>query len=74
MKLKTTFWQQTQIDGFGAHRDKMYPMPTVKYSAGSLVVVGLFVTESPGHLVQIQGIMDSSKYQQIKKSQPDGSC
>jgi len=44
-------------------------------------VVGLFFIfylfffpGGPGHLVQIHGIMDSSKYQQFKKAIPDGLC
>jgi len=56
-------------DGFGAHMDKKYPMPTVKYTAGSLMLWAYFSAGGPGHLVQIHGIMDSIKYQQIKKNQ-----
>uniref|UniRef100_A0A673HGB5 Uncharacterized protein n=1 Tax=Sinocyclocheilus rhinocerous TaxID=307959 RepID=A0A673HGB5_9TELE len=55
-------------DGFGAHRDKKYPMPTVKYTAGSLMLWACFSAGGPGRLVQIHGFMDSIKYQQIKKS------
>ncbi len=43
--------------------DKKYPMPTVKYTAGSLMLLACF---SAGGLVQMHGIMDSIKYQQIK--------
>ncbi len=46
---------------------KKYPMPTVKYTAGSLMLWACFSARGPGHLVQIHGIMDSIKYQQIKK-------
>ena len=56
-------------DGFGAHMDKKYPMPTVKYTAGSLMLWAYFSAGGPGHLVQIHGIMDSIKYPQIRKNQ-----
>ncbi len=46
---------------------KKYPMPTVKYTAGSLMLWACFSARGPGHLVQMHGIMDSIKYQQIKK-------
>ncbi len=45
---------------------KKYPMPTVKYTAGSLILWACFSAGGPGHLVQMHGIMDSIKYQQIK--------
>ncbi len=45
-------------DGFGANRDKKYPMPTVKYTAGSIMLLACF---SAGGLVQMHGIMDSIK-------------
>jgi len=41
-------------------------MPTVKYTVGSLMLWASFSAGGPGHLVQIHGIMDSIKYQQIK--------
>ncbi len=41
-------------------------MSTVKYTAGSLMLLACFSAGSPGHLDQIHGIMDSIKYQQIK--------
>ncbi len=44
-------------------------MSTVKYTAGSLMLWACFSAGGPGHLVQIHVIMDSIKYQQIKKNQ-----
>jgi len=48
-------------DVFGANRDKEYPMPTVKYTAGSCILWAYLFAGGPGHLVQINGIMDSIK-------------
>ncbi len=45
---------------------KKYPMSTVKYTAGSLMLWACFSARGPEHLVQMHGIMDSIKYQQIK--------
>ncbi len=45
---------------------KKYPMSTVKYTAGSLMLWACFSAGGPEHLVQMHGIMDSIKYQQIK--------
>ncbi len=42
-------------------------MPKVKYTAGSLMLLAYFSAEGPGYIVQIHGIMDSVKYQQIYK-------
>ncbi len=53
---------------------KKYPMSTVKYTAGSLMLWACFSAGGPEHLVQMHGIMDSIKYQQIKKSKPDCLC
>ncbi len=39
---------------------------TVKYTAGSLMLWACFSARGPEHLVQMHGIMDSIKYQQIK--------
>ncbi len=47
-------------DGLSTNRDKNYHMPTVKYTAGSLMLSVLDI------LFQMHGIMDSIKYQQIK--------
>ena len=41
-------------------------MPTAKNTTGSLMLWAYFFAGGPGHLVQIHGIMDSSKYQKIK--------
>jgi len=48
-------------DVFGANRDEEYPMPTVKYAAGSCMLWAYLFAGGPGHLVQIHGIMDSIK-------------
>ncbi len=53
-------------DGFGEHRDKKYPMCTMKYTAVFLMLWAYISAGGPGHLVQMHGIMDSIKYQQIK--------
>ncbi len=45
---------------------KKYPMSTVKYTAGSLMLWACFSTRCPEHHVQMHDIMDSIKYQQIK--------
>ncbi len=46
---------------------KKYPMSMVKYTAGSLMLWACFSAGGPGQrLVQMHGIMDSIKYQQIK--------
>ncbi len=45
---------------------KKYPMSTVKYTAGSLMLWACFSAGGPGHLVQMHGIIDSIKYQKIK--------
>jgi len=42
-------------------------MPTVKYTAGSVMLWAYLFAGGPGHLVQIHGLIDSSKYQLIKK-------
>ncbi len=52
---------------FSTNRDKKYPMSMVKYTAGSLMLWACFSAGGPGHLVQMHGIMDSIKYQQIKQ-------
>ncbi len=44
---------------------KKYPMSTVN-TAGSLMLWACFSAGGPGNLVQMHGIMDSIKYQQIK--------
>ncbi len=53
-------------DEFSTNRDKKSPMPTVKYTAGSLMLWACLSAGGPGRLVQIHGIMDSIKYQQIE--------
>ncbi len=63
---KKSFLAANTQDGFGAHRDKKYPMCTMKYTAVFLMLWAYFSARDPGHLVQTHGIMDSNKYQQIK--------
>jgi len=45
-----------------------------KYSMCKMKWTYFFSARGPEHLVQIHGIMDSIKYQQIKKSKPDNLC
>ncbi len=45
---------------------KKYPMCTMKYTAVFLMLWAYISAGGPGHLVQMHGIMDSIKYQQIK--------
>ena len=58
-------------DGFGEHREIKYPMCTIKYTAVFFIFWAYISAGGPGHLVQIHDIMDSIKYQQIKKSVSD---
>ncbi len=60
------FWQQPHQMSLVQTGIKKYPMSTVKYTAGSLMLWACFSAVGPGHLVQMHGIMDSIKYQQIK--------
>ncbi len=63
---KKSFLAANPPDEFSTNRDKKYPMSTVKYTAGSLMLWACFSARGPEHLVQMHGIMDSIKYQQIK--------
>ncbi len=63
---KKSFLSANPPDEFSTNRDKKYPMSTVKYTAGSLMLWACFSAKGPEHLVQMHGIMDSIKYQQIK--------
>ncbi len=58
MKHKKSFLAANPPDGFSTNRDKMYPMHTVKYTAGSLMWA-CFSDGCPGQLVQKHGIVDS---------------
>ncbi len=71
---KKSFLAANPPDEFSTNRDKKYPMPTVKYTAGSLMLWACFSAGGPGYFVQMNGIMDSIKYQQIKNSKPDCLC
>ncbi len=63
---KRAFYQQTHQMSLVQTGIKKYPMSTVKYTAGSLMLWACFSARGPEHLVQMHGIMDSIKYQQIK--------
>ncbi len=63
---KNRFLVANPPDRFSTNRDKKYPMSTVKYTAGSIMLWACFSAGGPAHLVQMHGIMDSIKYQQIK--------
>ncbi len=63
---KRAFWQQTHQMSLVQTGIKKYPMSTVKYTAGSLMLWACFSAGGPEHLVQMHGIMNSIKYQQIK--------
>ncbi len=71
---KNSFWQQPHQMSLVQTGIKKYPMSTVKYTAGSLMLWACFSAGGPEHLVQMHGIMDSIKYQQIKKSKSDCLC
>ncbi len=71
LNIKKSFLAANPPDGFGANRHKKHTMPTVKYTAGSLMLWAYFSAGGTGRLFQIHEIMDSIKYQQIKKSKPD---
>ncbi len=56
-------------DAFSTNRDKKYPMPMIKYTAGSLMLWACFSAGGPEHIVHRHGIVDYVKYQQIKTLQ-----
>ncbi len=51
MKLKMSFLAANTQDGFGAHRDKKYPMCTMKYTAVFFMLWAYFSAGGPEHLV-----------------------
>ncbi len=61
-ETKNLFLVANPPDEFSTNRDKKYHMPTVKYTAGSLMLWACFSAGGPGHLFQTHGIMDSMKY------------
>ncbi len=63
-----SFLAATPPDEFSTNRDKKYPMSTVKYTL-TLMLWPVFSAGGPEHLVQMHGIMDSIKYQQIQNQQ-----
>jgi len=64
---KRDFWQQTLKMGLVHTGIKKYTMCKMKYTSGSLMLCAYSSARDPGQLVQIHGIMDSSKYQKINK-------
>ncbi len=50
MKQKNSFLAASPPNGFGANRDKKYPMSTFKYIPGSIMVWACFSAGGPGHL------------------------
>ncbi len=51
-KKKKSFLAANPLDEFSTNRDNMYPMSTVKYTAGSLMLWACFSARGPEHLVQ----------------------
>ncbi len=51
MKLKNEFFAANTQDGFGEHRDKKYPMCTIKYTALFLMLWAYISAGGHGHLV-----------------------
>ncbi len=51
MKLKMSFLAANTQDGFGEHREKKYPMCTMKYTAVFLMLWAYISAGGPGHLV-----------------------
>ncbi len=51
MKLKNDLFSSKTQDGFGEHRDKKYPMCTMKYTAVFLLLWAYISAGGPGHLV-----------------------
>ncbi len=51
MKLKESFLAVNTQDGFGEHRDKKFPMCTIKYTAVLFMLWAYFSAGGPGHLV-----------------------
>ncbi len=70
---KNSFLAANIPDLFSTNRDKKYPMSTVKYTSGSLMLWACFSARDPGRLFQMHGLMDSIKYQQIKYINPTAS-
>jgi len=56
-----SFLAENTEDGFGAHRDKKYPICKMKYTAVLLMLGAYFSARDSGYLLQIQGIMGSIK-------------
>ncbi len=52
-KQKKSFLAVKTQDGFGEHKDKMYLMCTVKYTAVFLMLRAYISAGGPGHLVDI---------------------
>ena len=68
---------ETKIELFGhVHRQQVWGqrsdvykekliLPTIKYGGGSLMLWGCFAASGSGAFVKINGIMNSTKYQDI---------
>ncbi len=63
-----SFLAENTQDVFSEHTDKKYPMCSMKYTAVFFMLLAYISAGGPGYLVQMHDIMDSIKYQQIKKS------
>ncbi len=64
-KKNKSFLAANTKDGFSTNKDNMYHTSTVKYTAVLLMLCACFSSRGPEHLVQMHGIMDSIKYQQM---------
>lgn len=53
VRQKKNFMAANPQDWFGAHRNKKYPMCTIKYAAGSLMFWAYFSAGCPGHLIHM---------------------
>ncbi len=65
MKQKIALWQQTLKMGL-VHTFENHPMCTMKYTAVYLILWAYFSARHPGHMVQMDGIMNCIKYLHIK--------
>ncbi len=51
MKQRNSFLAANTQDGFGEHRDKKYPMCTIKYTAVFFMLWAYISAGGPGHIV-----------------------
>jgi len=66
MKQKKGFLAANPPDVFGVNRDTNIPCLQLNILLDLICCGPIFFAGGPGHLVQIHGNMDYSKYQQIK--------